>query len=196
MTLSLPPFPRFLVHAVSLLVLLLGASLLAQGQTIRYVKPTGTGDGDGSSWANASGNLQGAINASAATDQVWVAAGTYKPTITTDRNASFAMKNGVAIFGGFMGGETALTGRILNKPSSTTLSGDIGTVGNTTDNSYHIIKNIVGLATTAILDGFVITGGNANGTYETSGGYDNDYGGGMLLMTNQQQQQASATSSK
>ena len=51
--------------------LLFFASLgLAQGQTIRYVKPTATGTGDGLSWTNASGNLQAMITASAANDQV------------------------------------------------------------------------------------------------------------------------------
>ena len=51
--------------------------MAAQAQTTRYVKPTGSGDG--STWANASGDLQAMINASAAGDEVWVAAGTYKP---------------------------------------------------------------------------------------------------------------------
>ena len=69
---------------------LAGSSLLAQ--TIRYVKPTATGTGNGSSWANASGDLQAMINASSANDQVWVASGVYKPTGTTARNISFAMK--------------------------------------------------------------------------------------------------------
>ena len=51
-----------------------------QAQTTRYVKATASGSGNGSSWANASANLQDMINASAVNDQVWVAAGTYKPT--------------------------------------------------------------------------------------------------------------------
>jgi len=80
-----------------LLVLIAGS---AMAQTIRYVKPTTSGTGDGSSWANASNNLQAMINASAANDQVWVAAGTYKPTTGTDRTISFSMKEGVAIYRG------------------------------------------------------------------------------------------------
>ncbi|MBD2703933.1 hypothetical protein IC229_25030 [Spirosoma sp. BT702] len=76
------------------------------------------------------------------------------------------MKNGAAIYGGFAGTETNLSQRSpinATTPSSVTLSGDIGTVGNNTDNSYHVISNPTGLTTTAILDGFVITQGNANG---------------------------------
>jgi hypothetical protein len=55
-------------------------SATAIAQTTRYVKPTASGTGDGLSWANASANLQGMLNASASGDAVWVAAGTYKPT--------------------------------------------------------------------------------------------------------------------
>ncbi len=182
MTLSLPSFTRSLVRGLSLLGLLLGVSLLAQAQAIRYVKPAATGTGNGSSWANASGNLQTIITASDVGDQVWVAAGTYKPTTTTDRTISFAMKNGVAIYGGFAGSETSLSQRpAVNQatPSSTTLSGDIGTAGSIDDNSYHVIYNFTGLTTSAVLDGFVITGGRANG-----GGDPFDSGGGMFNQGN------------
>ncbi|GAB3737526.1 hypothetical protein GCM10028816_41290 [Spirosoma lituiforme] len=85
-------------------MLLLSTGLLAQAQTIRYVKPTATGTGDGSSWDNASGNLQSQINVAGA-QQVWVAVGTYKPggNANTNRSVSFSMKNGVTIYGGFAG---------------------------------------------------------------------------------------------
>ena len=174
MTLPLPSFTHPLVRAVGLLMLL-GTSLLIQAQSIRYVKPAATGAGNGSSWANASGNLQAMINTSAATDQVWVAAGTYKPTTTTDRTISFSMKTGVVIYGGFAGSETSLSQRPavnLTTPSSTTLSGDIGTAGSKDDNSYHVIRNPLGLTTSAVLDGFVITGGRAKGVSDphNSGG--------------------------
>jgi len=47
---------------------------------IRYVKPIATGTGDGSSWVNASGNLQAMIDAAIINqDEVWVAAGKYFP---------------------------------------------------------------------------------------------------------------------
>ena len=100
----------------------LGAALLClmvtltQAQTpptIRYVKQAATGTGDGSSWANASGNLQRTIDRSAPDDQVWVAAGAYKPTRippgldpTDDRKKTFLFSNGVILIGGFDGDET------------------------------------------------------------------------------------------
>src|SRR5690606_20500191 len=57
----------------------------------------------------------------------------------------------------------------------TTLSGEIGGAGNG-DNSYHVIyNNNNGLNSTAVLDGFTITGGNAN-----DDDYPNSDGGGMF----------------
>lgn len=133
-----------------LLLFWLWASM-SQAQTIRYVKPTATGAGDGTNWANASGDLQGMINASG-TEQVWVAAGIYKPTTGSNRNASFSMKAGVKIYGSFAGGETALSQRtatvMANNKSilSGDLNGDDATTGNG-ENCYHVIFNNKGLTT-------------------------------------------------
>ena len=70
---------------------------------IRYVKTTGTGDG--SSWANASNDIQAMLNASAVGEQVWIAGGTYPlSTIIT-------MEDGVNVYGGFEGTETSVTQR-------------------------------------------------------------------------------------
>jgi predicted outer membrane repeat protein len=144
--------------------------------TRKFVKPVASGTGDGSSWINASGDLQAMINASCTFGEVWVMAGLYLPTTTTgpaSRTISFAMKNNVAVYGNFAGTETTLAQRTLTYPLSTTLSGDIGTPGSTTDNSYHVVYNPQGIITSAVLDGVLITGGNANGSFPD---YD---GGGM-----------------
>ena len=46
----------------------------------------------------------------------------------------------------------------------TILSGDIGVVDNNSDNSYHVVTGS-DTNSTAILDGFTITAGNANGSF-------------------------------
>ena len=74
------------------------------------------------------------------------------------------MRNNVAIYGGFAGNETSLAQRSTTFPSSTTLSGDIGTTGTTvTTPITSFITQPVWLTSSAVLDGLVITGGNANG---------------------------------
>ncbi|RME05942.1 MAG: hypothetical protein D6816_08290, partial [Bacteroidetes bacterium] len=142
---------------------------IASAATI-YVDASATGANDGSSWTDAYTDLQDALSAAVSGDDIWVAAGTYKPTSTTDRNISFSMKNGVAIYGGFAGTETTLSQRDWTA-NSTILSGNIGTSA-VTDNSYHVFYNTSNDAT-AVLDGFTISDGYANG------GGNNNYGGGM-----------------
>ncbi len=129
--------------------------------TIWYVNASATG-GNGQSWANAFTDLQAALAVAQPGDQVWVAQGTYTPTGTTDRSASFALKDGVALFGDFGGTETQLSQRDFVH-HATTLSGDIGAPGDSSDNSFHVVT-ATGLSATAVLDGFTITAGNANGS--------------------------------
>jgi parallel beta-helix repeat protein len=155
-----------------LLFLTLVVTQLLFAQTIHYVQAGGTGDG--SSWSNASGDLQAMINAAQSGDQVWVAAGTYTPTSGTDRTISFLLKNGVPIYGGFAGGETVLSQRNW-QTNVTILSGDIGNLGDNSDNSFHVV-NGNSTNSTAVLDGFTIKGGNAF-TYDLTDVYRN--GGGM-----------------
>lgn len=86
---------------------------------IRYVKPGGTGDG--TSWTNASGDLQRMIdqlakqNPQGLPGEVWVAAGTYEPQaylINGEQySSSFRMRDGISVYGGFAGGETSKAGR-------------------------------------------------------------------------------------
>jgi hypothetical protein len=125
-------------------LLFLFICLTASAQTIRYVK-SGAG-GNGTSWANASGDLQGIINASASNDQVWVASGTFQ----LGSGASYTMKEGVKIYGGFAsGGNPGLSNRNWNV-NTTILKGNNAPVIN---NSYNSLSN------SAVLDGFTITGG-------------------------------------
>ncbi len=135
---------------------------------ILYVKPGA--NGTCSSWADAC-ELQTALFNAVAGDQIWVAAGTYKPTTSSNRESTFQLKNGVSIYGGFPAGGGDWSQRDW-ETNATTLSGDIGIVGNNDDNSYHVVTGS-GVDVTTIVDGFTISLGNANGTSP------NDVGGGM-----------------
>ncbi|WP_430409783.1 T9SS type A sorting domain-containing protein [Kordia sp.] len=141
-----------------------------------FVTPSGAGTLEGSSWANAlpGTSLQAAINASNVNDEVWVAAGTYYTTTTTNRTISFSMRNGVTIYGSFAGTETLVSERVLTNGLTTILSGEIGVAG-IADNSYKVVYNQQ-LDASAIIDGFIIEGGNDDRNPTNNG---NGLGGGM-----------------
>src|SRR5690606_10254825 len=118
------------------------------------------GTGDGSAWANASGDLQEMINYSISDDVIFVAGGTYKPnrranavnTITVNnRDNAFVLKNNVKIYGGFAGTEASLAQRNLGSGNTSILSGDFNdndvvsgsggtlTISNNDENAYHVV---------------------------------------------------------
>ncbi len=141
---------------------------------MRYVRAGASGANDGTSWADAFSSLSSALAAATSGDEIWVAAATYLPSAATDRAASFALKNGVGVFGGFAGTESL---RSQRDPSAnaTTLSGDIGTPDVATDNSYHVVIADGTVTSKGILDGFTIIRGRSDGT-----GVDSR-GGGILV---------------
>jgi hypothetical protein len=156
--------------------------------TTYYVDGTKENDsGNGLSWTNAKMTLQAALDLATTNDLIYVAKGTYKPTsaydlVNTPRNYHFRMKPGVEIYGGFAGSESTsfnLSERdlVLNE---TILSGDIGIEDDISDNCYHVFFHPYGLGLTnsSKLDGFTISGGNANGSYDYEifgGGVYNDF---------------------
>ena len=158
---------------------------------IRYVRPTSYGSADGSSWQDASADLQLQINQSNAGDTIFVAEGTYfpiRPTTTNNltridpnnRNNSYVLKADVKIFGGFPNTGTATWENRDWGAYPTILSGDIGVPNDSTDNCYHVVisEGNVGAAT---IDGFTITKGHSNNeaTYIKDIKYEGYGGGGM-----------------
>jgi hypothetical protein len=150
------------------------APALASSHII-HVDQAATGTNDGSNWVDAYIDLQDALASASAGDEIWVATGLYKPTDGSDRTASFQLKFGVEVYGGFNGDEIDRHQREWQN-NLTVLSGDIdgndttdanGIVMNVDDiagnNSYHVATGS-GTNETAILDGFVITAGSADGT--------------------------------
>lgn len=91
---------------------------------------------------------------------IWVAAGQYIPS-TNDRHASFFVKSGVQVYGGFSGRESDLSQRnpALNQ---TILSGEIGDPHSPKDNSFSIVR-FEGASTKTVLDGFIIANSYAEG---------------------------------
>jgi predicted outer membrane repeat protein len=159
---------RFVAVVVALW---LGAA--AVPASVIYVRAAASGANTGADWANAYTDLQSALAAAASGAEIWVAAGTYKPTSGASRAVSFAMKDGVALYGGFAGTETLRSQRNV-AANPTVLSGDIGTVGVASDNSFHVVRADNTVTATGVLDGFTVTGGNANGSNP------DDRGGGLL----------------
>ena len=158
-------FASFLFSAFTLL-----SFINSNAQT--KVDVNATGANNGSSWANAYVNLQDAINNTPSGNTIWVAAGTYKPTLnpsstsTNTRDYAFYLKKNLKIYGGFAGTETTLSQRNISA-NPVILSGDIGTVGDNTDNCYHVFI-MSSLPSSAVIDGFIIRDGNANANYIAS----------------------------
>lgn len=144
-----------------------------------YVNKNAGMGGNGASWGTAYKYLQDALSNATAGDEIWVARGVYYPdedesggVTDNDRNASFVLKSGVGVYGGFIGTETGRSQRD-SASNTTVLSGDIdqndsGKVndvlqshtGITGNNSYHVVRG-TNVGSTATLDGFSVTGGDA-----------------------------------
>ncbi|MEM9888440.1 MAG: hypothetical protein AAF849_21275 [Bacteroidota bacterium] len=121
-------------------------------------------NGGGSSWSSAFGDLSEALDYARSGDELWVAAGTYLPTNRNDRYAHFEVMDGVKLYGGFVGNETALEQRDW-ATNRTILSGEIGSIATTNDNSYTVLytRNV---SLNTVIDGFTITKGYADGLGE------------------------------
>ena len=173
---------------MTLVILCLFSIPFAYAETI-YVDLAATGPHDGTSWNDAHVDLQPAIEAAAPGDDIWVATGTYSPTTwpnggNGDRERHFSLKNGVTVYGGFAGTETSLRERDV-EINETILSGDIGIEGDDSDNCFHVFYHPEGtdLDSSAVLDGFSIAGGNADGSspHIAGGGMYNDSSSPMLI---------------
>jgi len=163
-----------------------------------YVDPNAMGTGTGLSWKDAFISLQDALAVADEGTEIRVAQGRYRPDAGAgiergDRNATFRLKSGVILKGGYAGWrgvnpnardilafETILSGDLAedDKPLSR-LSEIIGDFDRT-DNSCHVVT-ISGTDSNAVLDGFTIMGGVASDTnlpddLNGGGGIYNDSG--------------------
>src|SRR4030042_270784 len=188
---------RYCMAASVLLLLLICSSTMGK---IIYGDDQAAGANNGSSWVNAYVYLQDALaNANSAEKpiEIRVAQGVYTPdqgAIQTpgDRIATFQLLSDVTIKGGFAGvGEPDHDTRDIDL-YETILSGDLGTndanspdalagESSRAENSYQIVTGS-GTDETAVLDGFTITGGNADiFTHPNEGGLLNEYGAPQIF---------------
>ena len=184
-------FALHLVFGAALLAVVFAMGLAApRAQAQIHVDADANGASDGSSWTDAYTDLQDALSAATGTDQIWIAAGTYTPTVPLDgsdaRTATFYIsgdQDGLTIYGGFAGTETALSERDL-VANETLLSGDLNgddtSGGDNSENAYHVLVfdggNGIGTDVEAnitgdtVLDGVTVSGGNANSGFPDSAG--------------------------
>ncbi len=168
---------------------------------IIYVDDDAAGANDGTSWENAYVYLQDALadaNDANKPVEIRVAQGIYKPdlgggNVPGDMEAAFKLINGVTLAGGYAGidtndpnardielYETILTGDLNGNDVEVNVE-DLWNEHTRAENSYHVL---IGSETdiTAVLDGFIVTGGAANGPELDDDPIDNDRlrcGGGM-----------------
>ncbi len=153
---------RSMYSGLVLLTALFAATLLADAprasaQSVIYVNAAATGANNGTSWADAYQTVQPALTAAPAGTQIWVAAGRYVERIT--------LKEGVALYGGFVGTEDPNTFDLATRnfaAHETILDG----------NQSGSVVTAPSSATAACrIDGFTITNGKATN------------GGGVYLST-------------
>lgn len=159
-----------------------------------YVDDDAQGPQDGTSWENAFRFLQDALAVTTAGDEIRVAQGEYKPDQSNDSplgsgdsQASFHLKNGVSLYGGYAGGSGSNPDRRDVARYISVLSGDIGVPHYIKDNCKTIVMSHR-LDASTVLDGFTLTLGgglyndeahptimNCNFENNISGGIHNEY---------------------
>lgn len=169
-----------LIRPVALALLaLVGGSSFATAQSHWYVDDNAAPGGNGLTWGTAFNTLDAALAASAGStghDDIWLAEGTYKPVVppppADPRTATFNVPDDTNILGAFLGTETTLPP--LGLARNTVLSGDIGVIGTTTDNCYHVVTSSfgAGVPNGVFMNNVTIQNGNAGSA---------GLGGGVLL---------------
>jgi hypothetical protein len=146
----------------------------ARAATI-YVRVDATGANNGTTWANAFVHLADAISIAASGDTIFVSEGVYRPDesssflnpnppVRGNRASRFQLRDGVAIYGGFIGFESSpetRKGSALYTVLSADLAGD-DALGSKSENAYRLLVAYEQVGESAVIDGFRVVGGNAN----------------------------------
>jgi len=137
------------------------------GATVLRVDAQATGTPiDGLSWDTAFRTLYDALAIAAGVDEIWMAGGAYTPAPLSKAAETFLLVPGVSIYGGFTPGASS---RAERDPAhvKTILSGDLNHddteyLENLEENSRHVVTLIAEGGQATLLDGLVITAGNAS----------------------------------
>ncbi len=152
----------------TLITLLLFCSFFTTGISQIYVDASATsGTNDGSSWADAYTDLQTALDSAVTSNELWIAAGIYKPqpgpTLDSTR---FTASSAVSIYGGFNGTETMLDERDW-EANVTIFSADLNGddiagdyTSNREDNARNVLITGVDGMNPFTVDGVSILNGN------------------------------------
>lgn len=164
------------LYKAGLLVCFFFCSMSINGQRIIYVDEDAFGLTNGFSWTDAYVDLRTAVIDAKDGDQIWIASGVYPTSKSGNRFATFDINKSIEIHGGFRGGESSLEERPVN--AITTISGEIGFAGASSDNAYHVFRfdqpnsNIV-------IEGLTISG--AHGDFVGEGDFELDETGAVLI---------------
>ncbi len=139
---------------------LLWVATSSLAQQIIYVKADAQGTGSGLNWANAIPDLQIALTQAIYGTEIRIASGVYRPTNGVNRDSTFYLKNGFRLRGGFAGDGPSPD---IQNPEiyETILSGDIGVMGESGDNSYSIVTSSGNMDENTLLEGLIIEDGAA-----------------------------------
>lgn len=159
-------------------VVLFWASCLVLSPTadarVFCVTPDGAGERSGAGWENAYGEAEfsTALSAAEAGSEFWVAEGVYRPS-SDDRRASFFLKTGVRLYGGFSGTEgkreerdwtryiSVLTGDLAGDDGRDAKGVTVSADAIRGENSLVVIKSMF-CEDDSVLDGFTVCGGSCS----------------------------------
>nr|MCR4737768.1 choice-of-anchor J domain-containing protein [Bacteroidales bacterium] len=140
---------------------------LTEYNGVVYVTESGAGNRSGNSWSNAMSSVRMAMTLAKSYNlMVWVASGTYYGDVDSTSENAFTMMDGINVYGGFIGNESANFDLSMRdfEANATILDGQ---------NRKRVLYQPSDFNTKTTWDGFVIQNGYVNGN-----------GGGVFMRNN------------
>lgn len=148
-------------------------------QTVWFVDDDAPPEGAGTSWATAFDDLQDALDDAEEGDEIWIAEGTYVPSVVVTSQyfpvprETFRVGEGLTLYGGFAGDEDSPAARDI-EAHPTILSGDLNgddgpDFANREDNAFSVIL-MESTSVVSVFDGLTITAGGSMNAEGRGGG--------------------------